>query len=140
MTFKKAAGVVVISRGVAILSRRILKYKGESVPFGGYWSPFAGLIEQGETPEEAAVRELREESNIEIAAEDLIFLKELKSKERSFMLYAIDLEEFPKKIKLCEEHTDMGYFFIEHLKDLPTDYKIDEEIMNCLEEYNLKIK
>jgi len=37
-----------------------------SIPFPHYWDLFGGHIEEGETPEEALLREVKEELNIEL--------------------------------------------------------------------------
>jgi len=132
MISKKAAGVVLTSKGAVILCKRIVLYKGKKVPFGGYWSPFTGIIEQGETPKETAVRELKEESGVTVREGDLKKIGHIISKTRDLILYSIELEEFPD-INLCEEHTDKGYFQIDSLKILPQEYKIDSKIIECIQ-------
>ena len=138
MIFKKAAGVVITCKDSAVLARRIKTYKGQEVPYGGYWAPFAGLVEEGEDVKDAAVRELKEETGLDANKEDLIFLDNLSSPNRFFTLYALEYDEFPP-INLCEEHTDLGYFRIECLGDLPSDYKIDPEIIKVLQGYKKNI-
>ncbi len=137
-TFKKAAGVLVTCKNSVVLSKRIKTYKGEEVPYGGYWSPFAGVIEQGEDSRDAAIRELKEESGIKADKKDLIFLENLNAPDRFFTLYILEFEEFPK-ITLCEEHTDLGYFRIDCLHELPSDYKLDNQIINSLQSFKKNI-
>lgn len=134
MTFKAAAGVIIYCRGSVILCKRISTYKGEKVPYGGYWSPFAGIIEEGENPQDAAIRELKEESGIISKKEDLEYIGSFNCPERFFTLYALKLEEFPK-IELCEEHTDSGFFVVEYLEQLPSDYKLDPDVIKAIQEY-----
>lgn len=52
---------IAVFKGDAVL----LVERGQS-PFRGLWSLPGGSIEQGETPREAALRELREETGIEV--------------------------------------------------------------------------
>lgn len=47
------------------------------------WTTIAGHIESGETPDQAAIRELEEESGLKIDAKDLNFLSVTKTKEGS---------------------------------------------------------
>jgi len=138
MTSKKAAGVAIICDGTVILCKRIVTYKGEKVCFGGYWSPFAGVIEKGEDAKSAAIRELKEESGVQANESDLAFIDEFNSPDRSFVLFALQVKKLPH-IELCEEHTDIGHFLIDHLKDLPSDYKLDKQIINSLQRFKKNI-
>lgn len=54
-----AAGVLVVEEGRVLLVRR--KYE----PRAGQWCIPAGFMEAGETPEQSAVRELREETGLD---------------------------------------------------------------------------
>lgn len=59
---------VLLYRGRdVLLQRRTLDAPGGP----GMWTMFGGEIEDGESPEEAAVREMREELGIELRQEDL---------------------------------------------------------------------
>jgi 8-oxo-dGTP diphosphatase len=51
----------VITDGESVL---LIKRKGD--PFSGYWALPGGFIDPGETPEEAAKRELQEETGVDI--------------------------------------------------------------------------
>ena len=74
-TFKKAAGVLITCKNCVVLSKRIKTYEGQKVSYGGYWSPFAGLIEKGEDARDAAIRELEEESGVKAEKKDLVLKK-----------------------------------------------------------------
>jgi mutator protein MutT len=58
---KTLASVAIINHGGKLLM--ILREKGE---FSGYWETPGGHIEQGETPEEAVVREVKEEAGVDV--------------------------------------------------------------------------
>jgi ADP-ribose pyrophosphatase YjhB (NUDIX family) len=45
---------------------RMLLIKRGTEPHEGYWCPLGGLIEAGESPEEAVTREVREEIGLEV--------------------------------------------------------------------------
>lgn len=63
---KVGVGVFVVHDGKILLVQRRMR------PEIGKWSIPAGFVDAGEDPEETAVREAREETNLEVAIEDLI--------------------------------------------------------------------
>ncbi len=60
-----AAGVLIFRRGRLLLVRRAHE------PYPGKWTIPAGFMEWGESPEETAIRELKEETNLDIEIGDL---------------------------------------------------------------------
>jgi 8-oxo-dGTP pyrophosphatase MutT (NUDIX family) len=111
-----AASGVLIKFGNSVL----LCKRGVSSNFSGHWSIPAGAIEEGEGKEEAARRELLEETKIE--AGDLRFLCELeglRSTRRGaepFFVYLYEAEEILFPV-LDFEHTEYGYFRKEGLPE-----------------------
>jgi len=63
---KVGVGVLVVHEGKILLVRRVMH------PEIGKWSIPAGFIDQGEDPQETAVREAFEETNLHVAIESLI--------------------------------------------------------------------
>ena len=59
-----AVGVLVQPDGQFLLAQR-----PEGKPYAGYWEFPGGKLEAGETPETCAVREIREETGIDLEAE-----------------------------------------------------------------------
>ncbi|MFC6961352.1 NUDIX hydrolase [Halocatena marina] len=59
------AGVAVRKEATVLLIQRA------SPPYQGTWALPGGVIEYGESPDEAATRELREESNLTVSPTDL---------------------------------------------------------------------
>jgi len=111
-----AASGVLIKFGSSVL----LCKRGVLSNFSGHWSIPAGAIEEGESQEEAARRELFEETKIE--AGDLRFLGELeglRSARRGsepFFVYLYETEEILFPV-LDFEHTEYGYFRKEGLPE-----------------------
>ena len=111
-----AAAGVLIKFGNSIL----LCKRSSICNYPGHWSIPAGAIEDGETPEQAARRELMEETQIE--AGELKFTKKidgLRSKSRGvepFYVFTYEPSDivFPK---LDFEHTEFGYFRKEGLPE-----------------------
>ncbi|HHU36047.1 MAG TPA: 8-oxo-dGTP diphosphatase MutT [Treponema sp.] len=64
---KVAAAVIENRNGRILIARR-----KADISLGGYWEFPGGKIEDGETPAECAVRELREEMNVRIDTGDII--------------------------------------------------------------------
>jgi 8-oxo-dGTP pyrophosphatase MutT (NUDIX family) len=101
----------------------------QPVPFGGYWSVFAGAIEDGETAEQAAVREVKEESDIDIQEKGLHLL----GKIRDLALFVYKLEKL-ESVKLNFEHTESGYFKIPEIHTSPDP--IDMDIARAIQYHN----
>ncbi|MHC1591891.1 MAG: NUDIX hydrolase [Candidatus Helarchaeales archaeon] len=59
---------------IIVKDERVLMIKRASEPNKGFWSIPGGMVEYGETCEEAAVRECFEEVNLKILPEDLKFV------------------------------------------------------------------
>ena len=118
MPFEKSAGAVVFYREPGgKIEYLLLQHQA------GHWSFSKGLIEKGEKPEEAAQREVKEETGIE----DFELIAGFKETERFFFKVKYDYqlsrgwpkgqgvlkfvtyflaEAKAKKVKLSEEHSD----------------------------------
>tara|TARA_A200000159_G_scaffold130399_1_gene127142 strand:+ start:1064 stop:1462 length:399 start_codon:yes stop_codon:yes gene_type:complete len=123
----KNAGVILRFSGLIALAKRIevCPFSNKEVNFGGYWSPFCGLVEKGETHEEAAVREVFEETGLVIDKNKLKIL----SRIRDLALFEYPLDKI-EDLKLDYEHTESGYFRIEYINTLPTP--MDEDIIQII--------
>jgi 8-oxo-dGTP pyrophosphatase MutT (NUDIX family) len=126
MLVEKSAGAVVFRKEDGKIKFLILKYKFKSE----YWDFPRGNIEEGEKPEDTALREIREETGIE----NVKILKnfkevvkwiyrrgnELVSKEVIYFLAQTEEE----KVKLSKEH--IGYEWLDYenaLKRLKSNSK-----------------
>lgn len=126
------AAICLVNKDSVILSKRILFFENKPVNFGGYWSPFAGSIEKGETPQECAIRELKEESQFFINPNKVFFQNLIKRKDNKYLAFFIGvLDEFPK-ITLDYEHTEYDIFKFNELEKVQP---LDEEIFKSLKKY-----
>ena len=100
--------------------------------FKGKWEFLGGKIEQGETHEEALVREIKEELNADI--EVLMFLTKVEHDYEKFHLtmhtYVCSLKDKIEMVKHGDnefEHDNMVWLDEKHLDDvdwLPADIKV----------------
>ena len=132
-----SAGVILFFGDLILLSKRAVAHKGIPVSFGGYWSPFTGAIEEGESPLCCAVRELREESGLEIDSWDLKYITGISRENSSLVLYGYELDHYfiPS---LDFEHTEYGYFKISDLKTSPIP--LDKEIFKAILHYTTVLR
>jgi 8-oxo-dGTP diphosphatase len=64
------------ARAIVIKNDKLLVMKRYKPGKGNYVVLLGGRIEEGETPEQAVVREVREESTVEVASPRLVFIEE----------------------------------------------------------------
>jgi len=69
---KKIAAIILENDRKELLL--YLRDNKPGIPFPGYWDLIGGHVEDGETPEEALIREVKEELNIDLS--DYTFYKE----------------------------------------------------------------
>jgi len=113
----------IIRRGdVYLLGRRPL---GKSQ--GGCWEFIGGKIEAGETPEQALVRECREELSLSVI--NLRIRTEVTHAypDKTVHLLLIDCEPSPGCEPLALEHSEIGWFTADQARRLdfcPADYEV----------------
>lgn len=129
---KIASGIGIIYRDLILLAKRVELWNSKPVPLGGYWSIFAGSINENETLQDCAIRELYEESQIKVSNHDLIDGCSINNDELRFKIFFAELDYQPSPI-LNAEHTEYGWFDIHKLKQFP--YDIQEDLIKCVENY-----
>ncbi|MDO8498742.1 MAG: NUDIX domain-containing protein [bacterium] len=94
----------------------LLRDNKPEITYPNCWSLLGGGGEEGETPEETLLRELKEEANLEPQNFQLLF----KFSDREKYLYIVYLEnEEVKKIKLGDEGQKLDFFTLDELDTIP---------------------
>ena len=125
--FRRSAGVIIKHGDEVLLCKRSPK---ESLP--NHWSIPGGGIENGESPGQAAIREVHEETNIELTTDlDLVGMIDTKNEDglKTGMMFVF-LQEIKdkknadlKRASHGKEHSTCKYFKSE---DIPKQKKTKE--------------
>lgn len=135
--FKRYSGVLVKHKNKVLLCKRA---KEETLP--GQWSIPSGKIEKEELPLDAAIREFKEETDIELPKNlDLIGLinkykNDGKTKRGLIFVYYLDSKkELTPDLEKAQdgfEHSECGYFDIENLPLSKTNHQLEKIIKKVL--------
>jgi 8-oxo-dGTP pyrophosphatase MutT (NUDIX family) len=103
---------------------------------GGWWVLPAGHIEQGETARDAAIREAKEELDINIAPEDIKLVhvaSNLASRTESFDFY-FEVSRYTGEIRNCESGkcVEMRYFTLDEVAKLKNVISPTRVSLACL--------
>lgn len=121
----KVAVASVIQR-----SGKVLMIRRAGEPGYGLWSMPGGYVDRGEVVEEAAAREVREETGLEVAVERLIGL--FSDAGNPVIVVAFQAREVGGVLEAGDEALEVGFFDVQDLPPLafPRDRLI---ITRCLE-------
>ena len=72
------------------------------IRFPGHWAIFGGHVEEGETPEEGARREILEELGLELAPDALRLVYHHDDGDRDRFMFAAELPVAPESLVLQE--------------------------------------
>lgn len=139
MDVKKYVGILVRNGEKCLLCKR-----NNEGSFPGMWSLPAGKIEKNEKSKDAAIREFKEETDIDLEKEKLEFRGLLprfsrdNTKVKGFMfVYEYDTKKplIPDLENAVdgEEHTECGYFNWNEIKKLETGEHLKNFIKNIIE-------
>ncbi len=126
------AVAVIIRDGKVLVARR-----AADKSFAGRWEFPGGKIEKGETPEQAAVREMMEELNCRIIPKKLLLNVISRSPEKIYSIFAIMADSPEQEIRPGFAHSDIAWAgkkeikkleFIEHDRQI-IDFLIDYELL-----------
>jgi len=110
--------MTISTAGIAIKDNKFLlalRLPGTSI--GESWEFPGGKAETGETPEEALIREFKEELNIDIVVGKRVCNGKFKNKEKEFEIFGFLIELGSEKF-LLTEHSKIGWFSLDEMASL----------------------
>lgn len=133
---KTGASVLVCNKNKYLLIKR-----GKD-PYKGHWSLPGGSQEAGETLEEAARRELKEETDLD--APNLTFAKvrdrinkdDNNVLQYHFVLATFITNEFTGSPRALDDADDIGWFTLDEMKHIITTPETPEFIVEILNDFN----
>ena len=129
----EAAGVGLLYQDLVLLAKRVDTWQGQPIQYGGYWSIFAGSREEGESFFNAAIRELYEETKIQVNIPDLKHVQPIIEDNLRLELYMCRLDNLISPTLNAEEHTEYGWFKVDELDNFP--YNICPHIVSRIKKF-----
>lgn len=109
-----SAHVVIIKDNQVLL----LKRSADDMWAAGKWGLPGGKKEEGETPEENVCRECKEETQLTLDPENLIYLSGESNASGEHAFFTIS--EYSGDIKIDHEHDDFDWYDLDKLEEVDT--------------------
>jgi ADP-ribose pyrophosphatase YjhB (NUDIX family) len=108
-----------VAVAIAVKGKKVLMIKRGMAPRKGAWGPPSGFIEVGETPEEACLRELKEETGVSGQVVRLVGVSRLGDKEvyGDMLMVRYLVKVGDEEISPGDEVEDARFFDIAELSD-----------------------
>ena len=115
----KVAATCIVER-----DSKVLMIKRGNEPGFGLWSMPGGYVDRGEVVEEAAVREVLEETGLSVEVDHLVGL--FSERDHPVIVAAFEAQQVGGTLKAGPEALDVGFFSLDNLPPLafPRDLSI----------------
>ena len=100
--YRQAAGAIIMHKDQILLLRRSTKETSKH----GMWELPGGKLEEGETPEQAAMIEAKEESGLDIEIKGKAGAHADHDKEKVYHAFLAEPKNVNQEVKLSEEHDE----------------------------------
>ncbi len=98
----------------------ILKRSEHVGTFQGYWAAVSGFVEDGETPDQTAVKELREETSLDLSIAKSGGAVKVRSTDTIWVIHPFLFQATGPKVKIDWEHTEFRWLRADELKAFQT--------------------
>lgn len=122
--------VILVDTGINF---KILSIERGKEPFKGMWANPGGNIDEGETPLEAAIRELEEETNLSLDAKYFTYIgafdkpyRDPRNKNCVSFAFAVQLDDFPE-VKAGDDATKCVWNTVSYNGDVDVDMAFDHK-------------
>jgi 8-oxo-dGTP diphosphatase len=114
MKKQSVAGIIVVD-GLVFIGKRLPKGQ-----MGNRWEFPGGKVEEGETPEQALLREFQEEFMIDIEVGECIAKADFKHNDDTVNLFAyeIKIKDIDNVSWILSEHTDVNWVSFDKISEL----------------------
>lgn len=133
-----AHALVENSNGEVLILKRTMIKRGKPNFEGGRWDIPGGTVEEGETPSQAAVREVKEEVNLDVESDGIIFEKSNYDVNKGIMFTTLIYKchvigDMDIKLQL-EEHDEYRWIRNEEIINMNSDVLVSymKELFNML--------
>lgn len=93
----------------------LLRDNNPNIGFPNHWSLLGGKIEEGETPDQALIRELKEEADIDVKEFKFLF----ERADHTGWIYHVELtDQDVQNLKLGDEGQELKFFEPSELKNI----------------------
>jgi 8-oxo-dGTP diphosphatase len=134
MSQAQVIAAIIERSGRFLLGKRSLSKK--SAP--GFWCTITGGIEPGETEQQAVVREVREETGLEVLPIQKVAETDTRDGTARIHWWRVEIVAGNAAL-MNEEHTELGWFTVEEMRKLEPSFEEDTAIIaGCADYTNVR--